>query len=104
MSKIVAENQVPVDKIYKVGTDHTWSLDFYNKYPVKLSSPSAIRNAKDVWVYASKDELEELRTAGVDWDKQYAVDQFRITRLQAKFLNPDTRYKVLNKMYLVHIY
>lgn len=104
MSKIVAENQVPVDNIYKVGSDHTWSLDFYNKYPVKLSSPSTIRNAKDIWVYASKDELEELRTAGVDWDQQYAVEQFRITRLQAKFLNPDTRYKVLNKMYLVHIY
>ncbi len=104
MSKIVAENQVPVDNIYKIGTDHTWALDFYNEHPVKLSSLATIRNVKDIWVYVTKDELEELRTAGIDWDKQYAVDQFRITRLQARFLNPNTRHRVLNKMYLVHVY
>lgn len=104
MAKLVEENNVPVDNIYKIGKDYTWALDFYNRHPVQLSNIDRVRNAKDIWVYASKKELEELRTAGVDWDKQYTTKQFRITRLQAKFLNPNTRYKVLNKMYLIHVY
>ena len=40
---------------------------------------------------------------GIDWDNQITVDQFRITRLQIKFLNPDTRKEKLNKMHLVHL-
>ncbi|MGB3151143.1 MAG: glycosyltransferase family 39 protein, partial [Maribacter sp.] len=104
MAKLIKENNVPVDNIYKIGEDYTWALDFYNKNPVQLSDLEMIKKAKDVWVYANMKELEELRTAGIDWDKQYSVKQFRITRLQEKFLNPNTRYKVLNEMYLVHVY
>lgn len=104
MANIVEEKDVPIDNIYKIGEDYTWALDFYNKRPVKLTSLDAVKAAKDIWVYANQSELEVLRNAGVDWDKQYSVEQFRITRLQGKFLNPNTRYKVLNTMYLVHVY
>lgn len=104
MSKLVAENNIPVDNIYKIGKDHTWSLDFYNRYPLQLSNLDGISKKKDVWVYVNTDELEQLRSAGMDWDRQFSVKQFRITRLQGKFLNPKTRYKVLNKRYLVHVY
>ena len=104
MAKIVGEKNIPVDNIYKIGEDYTWALDFYNERPVKLSSLDTVKTTKNIWVYANQNELEELRNAGVDWDKQYSVKQFRITRLQAKFLNPNTRYKVLNNMYLIHVY
>ncbi|WP_281542742.1 ArnT family glycosyltransferase [Maribacter aestuarii] len=104
MAQIVKEKEIPVDNIYKIGKDYTWALDFYNQHPVKLSNLDAVKAAKDIWVYVNQNELEELRNAGVDWDKQYSVKHFRITRLQAKFLNPNTRYKVLNNMYLVHVY
>ena len=45
-----------------------------------------------------------LQNSGLDWDSQISVDQFRITRLQGKFLNPNTRKKVTRKMHLLHIY
>ncbi|ASV29062.1 ArnT family glycosyltransferase [Maribacter cobaltidurans] len=103
MSKLIAENNIPVDKIYKIGNDHTWALDFYNKYPVQISTLTEIGNKKDIWVYVNSEELEKIRESPLDWDRQLTVDQFRITRLQGKFLNPNTRNKVVNKMYLVHL-
>ena len=104
MSILVKEKNIPVDKIYKIGQNYTWGLDFYNQSPVKMSTLEEVQTKHDVWVYANKKELELLRNSGLDWDTQYSVDHFRITRLQAKFLNPSTRHKVLDKMYLIHVY
>ena len=78
-------------------------MDFYNQNPVNIVSTSDLKNMKDVWVYATDKELQQLEKNGIDWDNQITVDQFRITRLQIKFLNPNTRQEKLNKMHLVHL-
>ncbi len=103
MAKQIQRQQIPVDNIYKVGNDYTWALDFYNRYPVQITTVQKLKNRKDVWVYVSEAELEAMRNAGFDWDSQISVNQFRITRLQGKFLNPNTRKKVVGKMHLVHL-
>jgi 4-amino-4-deoxy-L-arabinose transferase-like glycosyltransferase len=103
MAKVVKQNTIPVDRIFKIGDNYTWSLDFYNKHPVKISTLEEVQQKHDIWVYANEKELELLRNSGLDWKTQYSVDHFRITRLQARFLNPNTRYKVLDKMYLIHV-
>ncbi|NJB72396.1 4-amino-4-deoxy-L-arabinose transferase-like glycosyltransferase [Saonia flava] len=104
MAKVIKENKIPVNKIYKTTNRYTWALDFYNQKPVQISSLQELKTKKDVWVYADDKELEELRNSSIDWNKQYSVDQFRITRLQGKFLKPTERKGVLNKMYLVHLH
>ncbi len=104
MAKIVTEEEIDVDNIYKLSGHHTWALDFYNKRPVRQISINKILNKKNIWVYANEPQLRELSNLGYDWDRQFQVDQFRITRLQAKFLDPSTRRSVLNKMFLIHIY
>jgi hypothetical protein len=55
-------------------------------------------------VYASGEELELLKDAGLDWNKQFSVNDFRITRLQVKFLDPASRKKILHEKYLIHIF
>ena len=87
MSKVIAEKDIPVDRIYKVGKNHTWSLDFYNQFPVQITTPEVLKSKKDIWVYVNDDEMAMLEEKGFDWDSQLSVDQFRITRLQGKFLN-----------------
>ncbi len=104
MAKVISENDIPVNNIFKLSARHTWSLDFYNQKPLIISTVDKLKHVNDVWVYATDKELKELRRQGFDWDKQHTVDQFRITRLQAKFLNPTTRKKKLNKMHLIHVY
>lgn len=104
MAETVAENNIPVDNIYKVSAQHTWALDFYNKKPVKITSVTELSTKKNIWVYVDDLQLKEIQNMGYDWDRQFTEDQFRITRLQGKFLDPTTRKKVLHKRHLVHIY
>ncbi len=103
MAEIVSREGIPTDRIYKISSEHSWSLDFYNRKPVILSTLSQIEDQQDIWVYINDVELNSLKMYGLDWDKQYTVDQFRITRLQARFMNPSTRKKVLEKMHMVHL-
>lgn len=104
MAQTIAEEHIPVDNIYKISSRYTWALDFYNQNPVKITSMDTIKGKNNIWIYADDLQLKELQNLGFDWDKQYTEDQFRITRLQAKFLDPATRKKVLNRMHLIHIY
>lgn len=103
MAEIVRERNIPVDSIYKINNRHTWALDFYNKNPVNIVSSLDLIDKSNIWVYASDKDLEQLLSEGYHWHEQITVDQFRITRLQVKFLNPHTRSKVLNKMHLVQL-
>ncbi len=103
MAEKVKEKNIPVDEIYKITTRHTWALDFYNQNPVNIISVNDLKAKNDVWVYADDQELEQLQKNGIVWTDQITVDQFRITRLQIKFLNPDTRQDKLNQMHLVHL-
>jgi 4-amino-4-deoxy-L-arabinose transferase-like glycosyltransferase len=103
MAEKVKENNIPVNNIYKITTRHTWALDFYNQNPVQIISVNDLKAKNDVWVYADEQELEQLQKNGIVWTDQITVDQFRITRLQIKFLNPDTRQDKLNQMHLVHL-
>ena len=104
MARIVAEQSIEVKQIYKLSDRHTWALDFYNREPVKIIDRENLEKRDGIWLYTTDKELEQLREQGYDWDKQFSVDQFRITRLQAKFLNPKTRTTILNQMHLIHLY
>ncbi|MEM8848227.1 MAG: glycosyltransferase family 39 protein [Bacteroidota bacterium] len=103
MAEKIKENEIPVDEIYKISDRFTWSLDFYNKNPVQITSMKELMTMHEVWVYVNDEELERLENAGFHWHDKISVDQFRITRLQLKFLNPHTRNKVLNQMHLLHL-
>ncbi len=105
MSKIILDKKIPVDAVYKISEEHTWSLDFYNQEPLKIIALDTLNVFdENIWIYGSEEELSALQSSGLDWDEQYTVNDFRITRLQAKFLNPVTRKNTLNKKHLVHIY
>ena len=104
MSEIISHESIPVDNIYKLTDRHTWGLDFYNREPVKIISIKELEEKSGIWLYTTDKELEKLKEKGHSWDRQFSVDQFRITRLQAKFLNPETRPTKLNKMHLIHLY
>ena len=104
MSEVVQSEKIPVDAIYKISDRHTWGLDFYNRCPVKRLNIDDLDTNEDVWLYITDTEKKTLQELGHDWDRQYTVDQFRITRLQGRFLNPATRGEILNKMHLVHLY
>ena len=104
MAEVVAEEKIPVDRIYKLGDAHTWSLDFYNQRPVNITSMADIGQKRNFWLYVNDAEIRQLQNKGFDWDRQYTRSHFRITRLNMKFLNPSTRKRTLSKMHLIHMY
>jgi len=104
MAEVVKDQNIPKDSIYKLSAEHTWALDFYNQKPLNSITVEDLLDADALWVYASDEELQTLKDYGFDWNKQYTVIDFRITRLQAKFLNPATRQKTLRNKHLVHIF
>ncbi|WP_400072668.1 ArnT family glycosyltransferase [Zobellia russellii] len=104
MAEVVSEENIPVDQIYKVSNFHTWSLDFYNQYPVQYASVKTLENKKDIWLYVNDTDLRSIQDAGFDWDQQFTEKDFRISRLSKSFLNPSTRKRTLKKMHLVHIH
>jgi 4-amino-4-deoxy-L-arabinose transferase-like glycosyltransferase len=103
MAGIVEENRIPVSDIYKISDMHTWALDFYDRHPVQKTTLNALHNKKEIWIYATEKDLQLLRQEKLSWDKEYRADQFRITRLQAKFLDPSRRRDILETMYLIHL-
>ena len=92
-----------MEVIYKLDAAHTWALDFYFGRPVEQVAPDRLKANAPLWLYATEEQRERLGKEGFRWDRELAADQFRISRLQGRFLNPATREKVLRKRYLLHL-
>lgn len=103
LAGVIQSEGIDTDNIYKLSERYSWGLDFYNRKPVKILPIDELDQKKDIWLYLSSQELKNLENEGYEWDSEYSVDQFRITRLQVKFLNPASRDQVLKEMHLVHL-
>jgi len=103
MADLIERESLEIDTIYKLSDQYTWSLDFYFGKPLEIRSLNQLPANSATWVYADDKERQQLQDAGISWDREYTADQFRISRLQARFLNPETRPEVLRKRYLLRI-
>ncbi len=103
MAKLVKQENIDVNQIYKIRNHFSWAFDFYNKKPLQILGVQKLAAKHNIWVYVDQEDLKKLQAAELKWDVKYEKNQFRITRLQANFLNPATRERVLNKMFLVHL-
>ncbi len=103
MADLVRQKLPEVETLYKVSDQHTWALDFYFGKPLEMRPVESFPLQEAAWIYVNEKERDTLREAGISWDRELTVDQFRISRLQGRFLNPDTRDQVLRKRYLLHI-
>lgn len=104
MADSIEQEGLEIDTLYKLSDQHTWSLDFYYGEPLQLLPMAELSDRpQTTWLYVDSEELEKLRNAGYPLDIELTVDQFRISRLQGRFLNPKSREKVLNKRHLLRI-
>ncbi len=103
MASLASEKGIDSAKIFKASPRHTWAMDFYLQDPLHHLKVAQMMEENDIWIYADDRELSAMQKAGIRWDKQHSVDQFRITRLQAKFLKPASRMQVVRAMHLVHL-
>jgi len=103
MARRIRQEGLPVDVIYKLDAEHTWALDFYFGRPVEQVARARLKTGVPLWLYISEEQRRKLAEEGFQWDRELVADQFRISRLQGRFLNPATREKVVRKRYLLHL-
>ena len=99
----VRQEGLPVDVIYKLDAQFTWALDFYFGRPVEQITREGLDTGAPMWLYVTEEQRQQLGQEGFHWDRELSADQFRISRLQGRFLNPATREKVVRKRYLLHL-
>lgn len=103
LARRITHEGLEIDTIYKPDQEHTWALDFYFGKPLRVKEIQSIGIGDSVWYYVTEKQREELISKGFSWDLEWDINQFRITRLQGRFLNPKRREEVLRKRYLLHI-
>ncbi|MDO6519707.1 ArnT family glycosyltransferase [Zobellia uliginosa] len=103
MAEVVADENIPVDRIYRISDFNTWALDFYNRQRVKHTSLKNVQEKKDIWLYVNDKDLRRVQDAGLDWDQQFIENDYNISMLTMGFLNPSTRKRSLKKMHLIHL-
>lgn len=106
MSKLIEEKGISKDDIYVHNKNHSWTLDFYTQRNTPTITTDDIKSLnKEIWLYTDKEKsLKELQENNISIKEQLSVDHFRVTKLNAKFLNPKSRASKLGKGYLLHIF
>lgn len=105
MSKLIEEKGISKDDIYIHNENYSWTLDFYTqRNSPNITTDDLLTLNRDIWMYTDKEQsLQELKEEGITIKEQLIVDHFRVTKLNAKFLNPESRPSKLKKGYLLHI-
>lgn len=105
LSRIVKEKKIDKSKLRVVNQGYSWTLDFYTQ----INTPDVTKDELDnlnenLWVYIDKDENYDLiKNSKVRIVDSIAVDHFRVSKLNIKFIKPSTRASKLKKAYLLHI-
>lgn len=98
---------IPADKLAHFRR-HGHALDFYaGRILPQMDSPEqvlATRAAQGaLWLYTTAAGKEELANAGVPFREELRLDHFQVALMKPDFLNPDTRHKVLQPVFLLEI-
>ncbi|WP_185964833.1 ArnT family glycosyltransferase [Flavobacterium franklandianum] len=92
--------------VYRIeGDKNSWSLDFYTKQTTPKITINKIPKylKKGQWLFVYEDQMKELKENKIQWSKEFMIDHYRITRLNLKFLNPNTRNANLEKAFLLQL-
>lgn len=98
LAEYVNQKHLPLENIYMLRGYESWNFDFYTGRNTPRADAGQLKPGDYLLVH--QDNIKDL-------NRPYRVvkfeDDFRVTRLSLKFLNPATRPEKLSKMYLVKI-
>jgi hypothetical protein len=94
--------EIIVQDIYKYKENH-YTFDFYTKHLTPLITFAEMENQPTtLWILTNEEGYQEMKKTLPVTDV-ISKNEFGITRLNGKFLNPNTRNQTLRKSYLVRI-
>ncbi len=104
IGKYLKAESIPLDKVYNF---KSWDHSLY--FALKQSIPNInvrkmrekIRNDEAFWVHVNPEGYRILKKADVVASEEVTFDNFHVTKLSLKFLDPATRAETLDKHYLL---
>lgn len=111
IAESIREKNIPLDAVgaYHIPLNNIgYSYDIYtgkiiNEWPDSFIC-ARIQAGQPVYLIAEEQGIADLRNAGYVFETVDTVRDYRITRLNATFLNPHTREGKLSKLYLVRVF
>lgn len=82
---------------------HKFGFEYYLKKPVKRIPLENLNTHKDIILYANKWELILLKQREINYSVLKEFNNFRVTKVNGKFLNPETRASKLDKVYVLQL-
>jgi len=79
------------------------SYNFYSGSLRRVYNDSIMTKGKKTWLVFDTSQLGVIDSAGLSLGKQFVVDDYEVTRLKKKFLDPATRKETLTKMVIAEI-
>jgi 4-amino-4-deoxy-L-arabinose transferase-like glycosyltransferase len=91
--------------LFQIGEESIHALDFYAgmTVPAYDSTTQLLSTDSLQWLYTHISGIEALKSAGFTTEIVAEWPFFRVTHLNGRFLNPDTRAQTLEKRYIVRI-
>lgn len=98
------KNSIPSDKIICYKTDGGFALDFYLNKIIPKNTDSNFPNLENLdgkYLVTNQEGLQIIGNAGYKPKIVFEGDDYHVTTLTPKFLNPSTRSETTEKKYLV---
>lgn len=103
MAAIVTQENIPTNQLFFYNS-YSHSFEFYTKTivpPIDDDGLSSIKSSNtECWIIGGEELLQTLKRENLHPIQQFAVNDYAVTLLTTEFLNPDTRSRVVRKMYL----
>ncbi len=98
LAQSVNNERIAKDRIFATTGSESWAFDFYTKRNTSRTDVDKLKKGDYFVIY--KDALQSV-------NRKYKIvlqeNDYRITRLSLKFLNPKTRPEQFDKIYLIQI-
>ena len=107
ISQYIKEKNIPVKQVYDYrGINHSADFHLGTIVPELTETEEVLEKLKsenEIFLIAPEAEKDTLLNYPVQIKSEKEFDSFRISRLSSSFLNPETRPKVIRKVYLLEL-
>jgi hypothetical protein len=90
-------------KVYFWNNTFSSSYNFYTASLRQVYDDSLLRSGEKFWLIFDRTQLAAIESAGLLLGEQFSVDDYEVTRLKKKFLDPETRAETLGEMRMAEV-
>src|SRR5690606_36402582 len=99
----VVKDPIDPNEIYLWKDYYSSSFNFYTKTIRKEFSDTSFREGRRTWILADRRNIDEIRAEGYLLGKSFSANDYEITKLDIKFINPARRPEEVSQMVLVEV-